>query len=86
AYSKIIHLNDSVTELAEANIVDRIKNVFKRNLPLIVEYQQRAHLLLPNDIVNSAAYQQIHKDSISNRLTLTIHADGTKVINPSKGL
>ncbi|CAF2260662.1 unnamed protein product [Rotaria magnacalcarata] len=43
--------NDSVTELAEANIVDRIKNVVKRNLPLIIEYQQRAHLLLPNDIL-----------------------------------
>ncbi|CAF3566635.1 unnamed protein product [Rotaria socialis] len=76
--------NDSVTELAEANIVDRIKNVVKRNLPLITEYQQRAHLLLPNDILNSVAYQQIHKDSIFNRLTLTIHADGIQLVTTKR--
>ncbi|CAM4912919.1 unnamed protein product [Rotaria socialis] len=76
--------NDSVTEVAEANIVDRIKNVVKRNLPLIIEYQQRAHLLLPNDTVNSVAYQQIHKDSIFNHLTLTIHADGIQLVTTKR--
>ncbi|CAF5034595.1 unnamed protein product, partial [Rotaria sp. Silwood1] len=71
---------DSLTELCQANIFQRIKCVVERNLHLIIEYQQRAHRLVPNDIVNDAVYKQIHTNSKFNRLTLSIHAEGMQVI------
>ncbi|CAF3273227.1 unnamed protein product [Rotaria sp. Silwood2] len=71
---------DSLTELGQANIFQRIKCVVKRNLHLIIEYQQSAHRLVPNDIINGTFYKQIHTNSKFNRLTLSIHADGMQVI------
>ncbi|CAF3434153.1 unnamed protein product [Rotaria socialis] len=76
--------SDCLTEIGEANVLKRIKNVVKRNLTLILEYQQRAELLLPNDIVNSAAYQHIHSNSKFNRLTLMLHADGIQIVTTKR--
>lgn len=71
---------DSLTELAEADIFQRIKSVVRRNLHLIIEYQQRAHLILPNDIVNGKVYKQIHENSKFYRLTLMLHSDAIQLI------
>lgn len=71
---------DSSTELAMADVFQRIESVVRRNLHLIIEYQQRAHLLLPNDIVNGEVYKQIHSNSKFNRLTLMLHSDGIQLI------
>ncbi|CAF4764192.1 unnamed protein product, partial [Rotaria sp. Silwood2] len=71
---------DSLTELCICNAFDRIKCVVKRNLSLILEYQKRADHILPNDIVNSALYNNLHQDSKFHRLTLMIHSDGIQMI------
>ncbi|CAF1497992.1 unnamed protein product [Didymodactylos carnosus] len=45
-----------------------------------VNYPKRAHVLLPNDMINGLVYKQLHINVKHNPLTLMLHADGMNII------